>query len=88
MEFLSKNFLSVLILLFFQDKEGIMIFEFSIKADSSLVSKIAEEAESNESSFIKEFCDDILLQISKQTKELGEKIKEINLVNPYGFLKL
>lgn len=65
-----------------------MIFEISINADSSLVSKIAEEAETNESSFVKEFCDDILQQISKQTKELGEKIKEINLVNPYGFPKV
>lgn len=62
-----------------------MILNISIDTDSSFVSKLAEEAESNESSFIQELCSDFLQQISKQTQKLEQTLKEINLANPFGF---
>lgn len=62
-----------------------MDINISIGINSSIVSRVAEEAECNESVFVREFCSDVLQQVARQTKEIGETAREINLVNPYGF---
>ena len=62
-----------------------MDIKITIKANRLTISKLAEEAETNDSSFIKKLCTDILQKIAVETKSLSEAAKEINLENPYGF---
>ena len=62
-----------------------MDIKITIKADRLTISKLAEETETNDSSFIKKFCTDILQKIAVETKSLSKAAKEINMENPYGF---
>lgn len=64
-----------------------MNFSIILNTDDFSVSKIAEEAESNESLFIKELCTYILKQIAKETELVEKNLIEINLENPYGIIR-
>lgn len=62
-----------------------MQINFILDTDCNYVSQLAEEAESNQSDFIKNLCSEILIQIAKETTKLEINLKEIKMVNPYGF---
>lgn len=51
------------------------------------VSKLAEEAESNPSDFIKNFTSDLLQIIAFEVNKIEKEVQEINLVNPFVFPK-
>lgn len=57
----------------------------SLNAEVMMVAKLSEEAESNESVFIRNLCKNILQQFAVKTKEICKTAKKINLENSYGF---
>lgn len=60
----------------------------SLNAESLTISKLSEESESNESTFIRKLCSEILQQLAFKTKDVFESAKKMNLENPYGFPNL
>lgn len=60
----------------------------SLNVDVLTISKLSEEAESNESAFIRKLCSEILQQFAFKTKDIFETAKKMNLENPYGFPNL
>lgn len=56
-------------------------FEF----DENMVAHLAEECETNSSSFIKKFCKKLLKKIAVETREIGVEAEKLNKINPYGF---
>ena len=61
-----------------------MKVKIEILADTNFVMNLVEESEKNESSFIKNFCDELLQQIGMQTKNIAQVVNEINKINPFG----
>ena len=61
-----------------------MKVKIEIMADTNFVMNLVEESEKNESSFIKNFCDELLQQIGMQTKNIAQVVNEINKINPFG----
>ncbi|MCM1321604.1 MAG: hypothetical protein NC041_07020 [Bacteroides sp.] len=55
-----------------------------MKIDSKTVAHLAEEYETNESSFVKFFCRDLLKKIAVETNKITGVVNEINKANPYG----
>ena len=61
-----------------------MKVKIEILADTNFIMNLVEESEKNESSFIKNFCDELLQQIGMQTKNIAQVVNEINKINPFG----
>ena len=61
-----------------------MKVKIEILADTNLIMNLIEESEKNESSFVKNFCDELLQQIGMQTKHIVQVANEINKINPFG----
>lgn len=65
-----------------------MKLTITLNVDVLTISKLSEEAESNESFFVRKLCSEILQQIAFKTKDVFEVAKKMNLENPYGFPNL
>ena len=59
-----------------------------LDAEAGTISKLSEEAETNESAFIQKLCTEILKQIALETKDIYVTAKKLNMENPYGFPEL
>lgn len=57
----------------------------TFEADKKTVEHLAEEHETNESSFIRFFCEELLNSIANETRKVGDMANNINKVNPFGF---
>ncbi len=65
-----------------------MKIKIEILADTNFIMNLVEESEKNESSFVKNFCDELLQQIGMQTKHIAQVVNEINKINPCGEMVL
>ncbi len=61
-----------------------MNIKIEILADTNFIMNLVEESEKNESSFIKNFCDELLQQVGMQSKHIVQVVNEINKINPHG----
>lgn len=61
-----------------------MKVKIEMLADTDFIMNLVEESEKNESSFVKNFCDELLQQIGMQTKHIIQVANEINKINPYA----
>jgi hypothetical protein len=59
-----------------------------VELDKTMIAKVAEEYENNQSDFVKFSCEKILQKVSKVTQKMSDTAKEINTLNPLGVPKL
>ena len=62
-----------------------MEINIKLNIDEITVAKLAENTQSNEDSFIKDFCATVLEEISSETTKITEEVNGINLANPFSF---
>lgn len=62
-----------------------MEMKIKLDIDEITVAKLAENSQSNEDPFIKNFCAIVLEEISLETTKITEEANGINLVNPFSF---
>lgn len=62
-----------------------MEMEIKLNIDEITVAKLAENSQSNEDKFIKDFCKKVLEEISTKTTKITEEVNGINLANPFSF---
>ncbi len=62
-----------------------MEIKIKLEIDEITVAKLAENSQSNEDLFVKEFCTTVLKKISSETTKITEEANGINLSNPFSF---